>query len=289
MVPITGEHPIVAPRPLTADIDVFGLTHAGHKRATNADHFLIGSFHRLLRVHATSLPGDFGPRETESRGFLLLVADGVGGLASAGAGSAEALSEVSQHLLHATEVCSDMAITREADAREHLRDAVLQAHKSLVASSDGDAMERRATTLTMFAAFWPRAFILHVGDSRFYRLRGDDFHRMTTDQTMAEVMVEAGAMTREVAESSQLKHVLWSAVGADEIAPEIIATDCDVRDIVLLCSDGLTKHVADDEIRDVMGAGLSSEEACRTLVGMALDRGGSDNVTVVMGRVRRDA
>ena len=286
-MPTTGDHSTGTPRPLTSDVDVFGLTHQGHKRATNADHFLIGSFHRILRVHATSLPGDVGPRETESRGFILLVADGVGGQASAAEGSAHALTEVTQHLLHATEVCSDMAMTREAEAVEHLRQAALRAHKALVDGSDLDSMERKATTLTMYAAFWPRAFVLHVGDSRFYRLRGDKFERLTTDQTMAEVMIEAGAMTREAADASSLKHVLWSAVGASEIAPEIVVTDCDARDVNLLCTDGLTKHVSDDEIHQAMSEGLSAEGACRKLVDLALERGGTDNVTVVIGQVKR--
>jgi protein phosphatase len=87
------------------EIDTFGLTDRGKVRSTNNDHFLIASFHRNLRVHFTSLPGGIGHQETESRGFLFLVADGVGGLATAGDGSALALSTLAQHLLHATEIC----------------------------------------------------------------------------------------------------------------------------------------------------------------------------------------
>lgn len=270
-------------KPMTAEIDVFGLTHTGLKRPSNADHFFIGSFHRHLRVHATSLPGDLGPMETESRGFILLVADGVGAMDSASEGSAYAVQSVAQHLLHATDMCSDMAVTREPDAVNALREALLAAHHAL----EGDAHDRRATTLTMYAAFWPRAFVLHVGDSRLYRLRGKEFKRLTTDQTMAEVMVEAGAMSRETADASNLKHVLWSAVGANEIAPEVVVTDCAREDVVLLCSDGLTKHVSDDEIRAAMAAGLDSQRLCQKLVDLTLERGASDNVTVVLGQVRR--
>jgi protein phosphatase len=271
---------------VTSDIDVAGLTHPGLKRATNADHFLIGSFHRVLKVHATSMSRDLGPSETESRGFVLLVADGVGALDSAGHGSAHALTAVAQHLLHATELCSDMAMTREESAVEHLREAVLEAHRSLLEFSAQENEGRHATTLTMYAAFWPRAFVLHVGDSRLYRLRGEDFRRLTTDQTMAEVMVEAGAMTRSAADSSQLKHVLWSAVGANEIAPEVVVSDCDRSDVILLCSDGLTKHVTDDEIRAAMSVPDPSAAICDRLIKLTLERGASDNVTVVVGRVK---
>ena len=94
-------------------------------------------------------------------------------------------------------------------------------------------------------------------------------------------------MSPESAEHSRLKHVLWSAVGSTEIAPEVLVTDCDNRDRVLLCSDGLTKHVSDDEIRDYLSREMSSEEMCRALLELALSRGGTDNITIVSGRVRR--
>lgn len=274
------------PRPLTADIDVFGLTHRGHVRSTNADHFLIASFHRSLRLHATSI-GEIGPRETESRGFILVVADGVGGLDAAAEGSARALAAVSQHLLHASEICSQMALEKESDAIGELKAAVGRAHQALLDAGEEAGTPPSATTLTMYAAFWPRAFVVNVGDSRMYRLRGDQFQRLTTDQTVAQMMVEAGAMTPQSAEHSRLKHVLWSAVGSSEIAPDVLVTDCDTRDRTLLCSDGLTKHVSDDEIRDYLTRDLSSEQMCTALLELALSRGGTDNITIVSGRVRR--
>src|SRR3954463_16403023 len=95
-------------RPTLAEVDAFGLTHPGLVRRTNADHFLVSSLHRTLHVHATSLGGDLGPQETESRGFLLLVADGVGAMAGAAEGSARAVVSVAQHLLHATELSSEL-------------------------------------------------------------------------------------------------------------------------------------------------------------------------------------
>src|SRR5438094_656971 len=168
-------------RPTLAEVDVFGLTHPGLVRRTNADHFLVASLHRTLRVHATSL-GDIGPQETESRGFLLLVADGVGGLAGAAEGSARAVAAVAQHLLHATELCSQMAVANENDAVRNLRDAVTGAHRALLAATHDTGAES-ATTLTMFASFWPRAFVVHVGDSRAYRYRDGALERLTTDQT----------------------------------------------------------------------------------------------------------
>ena len=181
-------------RPTVAEVDAFGLTHPGLVRRTNADHFLVASLHRRLHVHSTSLGTDLGPQETESRGFLLLVADGVGGLSGAAEGSARAVSSVAQHLLHATELCSEMATTNEGAAVATLRDAALAAHRALIAMTQEEGRDS-ASTLTMFASFWPRAFVVHVGDSRAYRFRDGVLERLTTDQTSAQMMVQAGALT----------------------------------------------------------------------------------------------
>ena len=138
----------------------------------------------------------------------------------------------------------------------------------------------------MFAAFWPRAFVVHVGDSRYYRLRDGELKRLTSDQTYEQLMLESGAIKPGSAEATRLKHVLWSAVGNDELVPQVVSTDLTRRDVSLLCTDGLTKHVSDDEIRAHLSRKESSESICRSLLDLALARGGSDNVTVVVGKVR---
>ena len=278
---------IARDRPQMAEIDVCGLTHPGLVRGTNADHFLVASFHRTLRIHASSLGDILGSQETQQRGLLLLVADGVGGTAGAGEGAARAVSTVAQHLLHETEICSQLVADRQQDAVEYLRDSVIKAHQTLVGTGEANSKERRATTLTMYAAFWPYAFVLHVGDSRLYRYRDGVLERLTTDQTVAQMMVDAGTMSAEAAERSHLKHVLWSAVGSAEVAPEVVVTDCTRRGVVLLCTDGLTKHVSDAEIAAHMSRHASAEATCKALIDLALSRGGTDNVTVVMGRTRR--
>jgi len=282
----SGANPV--PRPAMSEIDTFGLTDRGRVRKVNNDHFLIASFHRNLRVHHTSIPGGIGDHETESRGFLLLVADGVGGLTSAGEGSALALSTLTGHLLHATELCSELVLTQQERSSENLRDAVMKAHATLVEMGRNEG-GKPATTLTMYAAFWPRAFVVHVGDSRMYRLRGDELTRFTSDQTYEQLMLESGAIKPGSPEATRLRHVLWSAVGNDEVVPQIVSTDLTRQDVVLVCSDGLTKHVTDDEIKERLSRDESSEETVRALINLALDRGGTDNVTAVVGRIRARA
>ena len=275
----------VVPRPAMSEIDTFGMTDRGKVRAANNDHFLIASFHRKLRIHHTSIPEGMEDHETESRGFLLLVADGVGGLTSAGDGSALAVSTLAQHLLHATEICSELVLTQQEKSSDELRDSVMKAHAALV-TMQKESGGKPATTLTMFAAFWPRAFIVHVGDSRMYRLRDGVLTRFTSDQTYEQLMLESGAIKPGSPEAARLKHVLWSAVGNDEVVPQIVYTDVTRRDVTLVCSDGLTKHVTDDEIRDRLARDESAEESVRALVNLALERGGTDNVTAVVGKIR---
>jgi len=273
------------PRPAMSEIDTFGLTHRGKVRPTNNDHFLVASFHRKLRVHFTSVPAGIEDQETESRGFLFLVADGVGGLESAGDGSALALETLAQHLLHATEICSEMVLSQAEKSTLELREAVLQAHHALVDMAK-EAGGKPATTLTMYAGFWPRAFIVHVGDSRGYVFRDGQLTRFTSDQTYEQLMLESGAIKPGSPEAARLKHVLWSAVGNDEVVPQIVMTDITRRDVILVCSDGLTKHVTEDEIRERLSRDETAEENVRALVNLALDRGGTDNVTAVVGKVR---
>jgi protein phosphatase len=102
------------------------------------------------------------------------------------------------------------------------------------------------------------------------------------------VLLDAGALNPDTAEHSGLKHVLWSALGGREASPETLVSDIEFEDIMLICSDGLTKHVSDEEIRDHLMKTTGSEATCRLLLELAMARGGSDNVTVVMSRLKRD-
>jgi protein phosphatase len=130
-------------------------------------------------------------------------------------------------------------------------------------------------------------YLLHVGDSRCYRHRDGVLELMTRDQTLAQALVDAGALPPEAKEESGLRHVLWSAVGGSEARIEAQAADLHLGDDMVLCSDGLTKHVTDAEIQAQLESGDSAEAACRQLVELALARGGTDNITVIIGRIRK--
>jgi protein phosphatase len=143
-----------------------------------------------------------------------------------------------------------------------------------------------ATTLTLSIVIWPWAYVVQVGDSRCYLYAQGKLMQITRDQTVAQALVDQGVMPPERMESSPLKHVLSSAIGADEALPDVTKVSMKERGaVILLCSDGLTKHISDDEIAAAIEAMTSCKQLCTDLVDQVLERGGSDNVTIIAGRV----
>jgi protein phosphatase len=269
-------------------VDCFGLTDQGKVRRKNDDHFLIASLHKLMRVHLTSLPDpDAMPLVSESRGFLFMVADGVGGRPHGDLASGTALRYIAQYVTHLMDLYNRLDPERETQFLAELEKSVQRSHEILVAETERSG-ERRggATTLTMVAAVWPRAYLVQVGDSRCYRLRDGTLERMSQDQTMAQALVEQGALSPSDAEHSPLRNLLASALGGTEARPVTAATDIRWDDVMLMCTDGLTKHVPEAEIEAELRGTTSAEASCRRLVDLALERGGTDNVTVLVSRLR---
>jgi protein phosphatase len=147
------------------------------------------------------------------------------------------------------------------------------------------AGRRMASTLSVAIVVWPWLYVVQVGDSRCYTYHDGVLQQVTRDQTVAQEMIDRGALSPERAHNSPLAHVLSSAIGADEALPVISRVDVGKRGTVtLVCSDGLTKHVSDDEIGAAIGRMTSTEQLCQELLDLVLERGGSDNVTIVAGR-----
>lgn len=275
-------------RPLTEDVDAFGLTHPGKRRQENQDHFLIASLHKLLKIHQSSLPPDgITPLITESRGFLFVVADGVAGRPDGAAASGTAVRTVAHYVTHLTDLYRRVDSDKEAVFLSELEASAWKSHEVLRAQGDREYEGRGgASTLTMVAVLWPRAYLVQVGDSRCYRLRDGRLERMSRDQTLAQELLDTGALTQTEAHRSPLKGVLASALGGRDAMPQTAAVDCRWDDVLLLCSDGLTRHVGDEEIEAELRRITSSEASCRHLMALALERGGEDNVTVVISRLK---
>ncbi|HSG08155.1 MAG TPA: protein phosphatase 2C domain-containing protein, partial [Longimicrobiales bacterium] len=166
-----------------------------------------------------------------------------------------------------------------------LHDAAVACHDSLLKRAEQEGGERHfATTLTLFLGLWPHAYLLQVGDSRCYVFSDGELTQITRDQTYAQDLVDSGALTQTMAQHSHWANVLSSAIGGGEAAPVVTRVVRDWGAVVLLCSDGLTKHVPDERIKEVLASMTNARQAAEQLVQDALDDGGSDNITVIVGR-----
>ena len=136
-----------------------------------------------------------------------------------------------------------------------------------------------------------RGTIVHAGDSRAYLIRDQSCKLLTRDHSMVEDEIELGIITPEQALTHPLRHMLTQALGIEhDISPSVTIVDLNPRDRLLLCTDGLTKMMTDKEITDTIASKTQSlEETCDALIKEANQRGGKDNVTVVMIGVEEDS
>jgi serine/threonine protein phosphatase PrpC len=280
-------HSPSAARPTDDEIDLFGLTHQGHRRANNQDHFLIATIHAEIKVNGTSLSGITDlPLLGNRLGTVLLVADGVGGTNDGGAAARLATESVLQYVASSLRCYHEMGSGNDPRFLSSLREAAVRAHEAVLAEaatrSDHSSL---ATTLTLGIGVWPWLYVVQVGDSRAYVYSGKRLLQVTRDQTMAQEMLDLGALAPADMPRSPLNDILSSAIGAEEASPEVSRVDVSERGCVLLfCTDGLTKHVTNAEIESYCAKGLSAEDLARSLVNLALERGGSDNVTIVVAQ-----
>lgn len=274
-----------SPRPTDAELDLFGLTHPGKVRSENQDQFLLCTVHPQVVIHGTSLPDpDSLPLRGERLATIMLVADGVGGSAAGAEASQLAVEAITRYVATTLRCYHTAGTSGEEEFLTALRAAALEAHSAVKEAGRGDS-KKRATTLTLGIFVWPWLYVVQVGDSRCYYYWDGELRQITRDQTMAQDLVARGALPPERAASSPFSHVLVSAIGGNEATPEVSRTDIRRRGCVLLfCTDGLTKHVTDEQIAQQLGAMESSEQVCRALCDLALERGGSDNITVLVGR-----
>lgn len=287
LAPVTIEIPTEA-KPSDAEIEVFGVTHPGLVRKDNQDHFLLSSLHKQMVIHGTSLPDpDLLPQHSERLAFFAMVADGVGGSSAGARASQLAIAATAQYVTHSALAYYAIDPGNEERFLEALQESAQAAHRAVQDAAPIEANRKSpATTLTLGIWVWPRAYILNVGDSRAYVFRSGRLHRITRDQTFAEDMVDRGALTPEQAATSPLRNVLSSAIGGSLTLPVVTRLSSTRDSVWLLCTDGLTKHVPDDRIAERLATLQSAEQTCRVLLQDALDDGGTDNVTILVGRVR---
>lgn len=261
---------------------VFGRTHAGHRRKQNEDHFLVLDVERCVFVRQSSLGGIRGiPGAT---GSLLVVADGMGGHSNGELASAITLDTLVSFVARSMPTGAANADVQKT-LRAGFQAAALECQRRMreAAARKGQPMDL-GTTLTAVYAVERHAEIVHVGDSRAYLLRNDGrLLQLTRDHTVASELSAAGD-----AITGQFANMLTNAIGGGkESSPNIDGGPIDLvdGDKLLLCSDGLTKHLDDATIEQTLFGQPSAEAAANALVDATLETEASDNVTVVVAHV----
>jgi PPM family protein phosphatase len=261
----------------------------GRVRSQNQDHYLIATLHRTLEIESTSIPGEATQNSGRgARALLLLVADGLGGAIGGEEASTQTLDTIIRYVAGSSRFFDRLEEQGLADFRSDLTFAVQWSHAALRDRTTDWSTELvgMASTLTLALVLWPRAFVSQIGDSRCYHLRGAELTQVTTDQTLARELIAEGILPESAAERSPLGDVLSQAIGhsAPDVWPVISELELRAGDTLLLCTDGLMKHVPDAQIADLLNTTASASEAASALVGAALAAGGSDNVTVIAAR-----
>lgn len=269
-----------------------GVSHKGKVRETNADRFLVGSIRRSFQIESISseLPNPEIPPEGGQGGFIMVVADGIGSSKYGHEAASLTISSIIKHFASPIKLQRN-DVSLEDDIVDQFAKMIVASHEKLEkAVVDNPEMKGMATTLTLAFVLGTRAWIAHVGDSRAYLVRDGKAMRLTKDQTVAQMLVDRGVLDEKSAESSRLAHMLASAVGGSgDALPSVLSYRIALTpdDTLLLCTDGLTKHVSEEVMGEVANAAKTPTEVCDRLLALAMDGGGSDNITIVAGRLEK--
>jgi PPM family protein phosphatase len=277
--------PSVSRKPADDEIDIYGVTHAGKVRKTNQDHFLVASLRKRMEVRLTSLQNlDRLPIGEERLAFLAMVADGVGGGVGGEEASRLALEHATQYVTQSLQ-CYYSADASDAAFQGLLQQAAERVHAGVLKKAEDDPdLRGMATTLTLYFGVWPWIYLLQVGDSRYYLYREGRLTQVSRDQTMGQALLDQGVIAPDDLARSPWSHVLSSAIGGRQNEPVVTRLKNDWRNVHLFCSDGLTKHVSNERIKERLDAMQSAQQVCEALLQDALDGGGTDNITVIVGR-----
>jgi protein phosphatase len=269
------------PVPPPVAVEFGALSHPGLVRANNEDHYVVFERKRSRTVLLTNLPpGTLRPADDIA--YVLAVADGMGGAAFGELASTLALRsgwDQSPSAIKWTWIVTDQEVD---DLKERIQIIFQRMDQALRERAEADpACAGMGTTLTAVYTVGPEAFIGHVGDSRAYLYHAGRLIQMTRDQTLAQDCLDQGLQP-----ARSWYHMLTSCLGGPERSVRLDFHHFHLADgdQILLCTDGLTDMVPDEEITRILGQCAPPQAAAQALVDLALQRGGKDNVTVALAR-----
>ena len=287
----SGEHQAIDDRdPHRVGIKFGALTDTGKVRGNNEDQFLIARLSKSMQVCKTSLPGEGKTQFSEEEGYLIVVADGMGGAAAGECASALAVGSVEAFVLNTLKWFLHLSGHDEDSLLAELRQSLERADRTVIERARSNpALHGMGTTLTMAYSVATDLFIVHPGDSPAYLFRDGDLKQLTSDHTLVQSLIDAGAISPEDAKRHKGRNVVTNVIASREgVFAEVHKLALLEDDTLLFCTDGLTEPVSYDAIAQVLEHHPDPEYACTRLVDLALSRGGHDNVTAVVARYQVD-
>ncbi|MGD2047433.1 MAG: protein phosphatase 2C domain-containing protein [Gemmatimonadota bacterium] len=269
-------------------LSAYGRSDRGRVRANNQDNLLVVDLSRgtpeALQPgdddDLTVGPVDFG---VSTAGAVLMVADGMGGRAGGERASAAAVTTVGEAMVDGSTEVTAAAFVRR------LAHAIAEANSAIHAEgSSGDRYRGMGTTATLAGILGDRVYVAQVGDSRAYLVRDGAMARLTRDQSLVQDLIDMGVLSEDDAQSVPSNQILQALGVAPTVEPVLTWHELRRGDLLLLCSDGLSGVVSDADVRCAVEAAEDCGSLCDTLVEMANDRGGPDNITVLAARLGGD-
>jgi protein phosphatase len=262
-----------------------GVSHTGKVRARNEDHFLVSQLSRVHEILLTNLPQDHLPDPAGDSGYLFIVADGMGGMAAGEVASRLAISTSLKLFQRSAKWGFKINQVEVREMFDRINQYLQEVDQALTQRSESDhRLLGMGTTFTAAYSMGLDLFTVHLGDSRVYLYRGGSMRLLTKDHTVAQAMADAGYIAPEDVRRHVRRNVLTNFLGGHrgKVKADLRWLRLADGDRLLLCSDGLNEMVDDDTIARILGELSEPKDAAQSLLDEALNRGGKDNVTVIV-------
>lgn len=271
-------------------VELHAKSDVGRVRRGNEDNFLVLELSKQQTWTGTD--GVAAPQELESfelgaKGLVLVVSDGMGGALAGDVASRMAVDSVREKMMGNN---SEAGCDQDTPLVDCLKDATVHANREIHNKSQEDSRcAGMGATFTGAAVHGDLLDLVQVGDSRGYIIRKDQIRLATKDQSLVQQLVDVGQISEAEAETHMFRNVILQALGAQgDVTPVTGRIRLRRGDVVLLCSDGLSGKLRSEDIQNIVASNPDLSRACDELVAEANNRGGEDNITVILARFSGD-
>jgi PPM family protein phosphatase len=275
------------------NVEFGAASHQGLVRKTNEDHFGVFRRTRAHEILLSNLASDRAPLDGDETAifghvltsYTLVVADGMGGAAAGETASRVAIQEAFELADRASSWVMRLRSVAAQQIEQRIQAYAGEIDRTLRAMGEADPdLEGMGTTWTSASVVGWHVLVVQIGDSRAYLWREGKLRQVTHDQTLAQVLIDSGVPP---AETRHARNILTNSLGgrSELVHPEIVHLRLEDGDRLLLCTDGLTRELADADIAEVLARPTLPQVACDELIKLAVDHGGRDNITVVVAAI----